>query len=191
MVEASLNQVVLIERLRSLLRPIGESDAGAAVSVLLKFEGHDLKLLLVKRAENPSDPWSGDMAFPGGKRHAKDRDLRETVSRETLEEIGIELCDCRFLGTLDIATSNVAPTLGVLPFVFFCEEPPEIKLSEELVSYIWVSIRQLRRSKGVALVHKGTVSAFKIDGGVVWGLTYRMLENLLPILDKAAVETSS
>jgi len=186
-----LNLAVLIERLRGLLRPVGVSDAGAAVSVLLRFEGHDLKLLLVKRAENPSDPWSGDMAFPGGKRHAKDRDLWETVLRETLEEIGIELCDCCFLGTLDISTSNVAPMLGVLPFVFFCEETPEIKLSEELVSYIWASIEQLRRSKGNTLVHKGTVPAFKIEREVVWGLTYRMLENLLTILDKAAVEMSS
>jgi len=189
--EASLNLADLIERLRGLLRPVGECDGGAAVSILLRFEGRDLKLLLVKRAENPSDPWSGDMAFPGGKRHAMDGDLWETVVRETLEETGVELCDCRFLGTLDIATSNVAPTLGVLPFVFFCEETPEIRLSGELVSYIWVSIEQLRRSKGIIPVKQGTAPAYGMEGEVVWGLTYRMLESLLHILDMAAGEGSN
>jgi len=186
-----LNLADLIENLRGLLRPVGEWDGGAAVSVLLRFEGRDLKLLLVKRAENPSDPWSGDMAFPGGKRHAIDRDLWETVVRETMEETGIELCECLFLGTLDIATSNVAPTLGVLPFVFLCEETPEVELSGELVSYIWVSVEQLRRSKGITPVKQGTAPAYVMEGDVVWGLTYRMLENLLHILDRATGEGSS
>ena len=181
----------LIERLGGLLRPVEDSDVGAAVAILLRREERDLRLLLVKRAESPSDPWSGDMAFPGGSRDPEDGDLWETAMRETMEETGVELCGCRFLGTLDVATSARAPMLEVIPFVFVCEETPEITLSGELCSYLWVSIEQLRQSRGVAQVHQGTVPAYIIDGEVVWGLTYRMLENLLQLLDRAAEAGSS
>lgn len=175
----------IIESLRGLLRPV-EDSAGAAVAILLRREGRDLKLLLVKRAVNPLDPWSGDMAFPGGRRHPEDGDLWGTVVRETMEETAIELAGCRFLGTLYVVASVVAPELGVLPFVFFCDDTPEIELSGELRSYLWVSLEQLRRSRGTAQVHQGTVPAYIINGVVVWGLTYRMLENLLQLLDRAA-----
>jgi len=181
----------LIERLEGLLRPVEDSDVGAAVAILVRCEERDLRLLLVKRAESPSDPWSGDMAFPGGSRDPEDGDLCETAMRETMEETGVELCGYRFLGTLDVATSARAPMLEVIPFVFVCEETPEITLSDELCSYLWVSIEQLRQSRGVAQVHQGTVPAYIIDGEVVWGLTYRMLENLLQLLYRAAEAGSS
>ena len=167
------------------MRPVEDADAGAAVAMLLKREGRSLQLLLVKRAADPSDPWSGDMALPGGRRHLEDRDLWETVVRETVEETGIDLRCYRLLGTMDVAVSVVAPELGVLPFVVLCEETPEVSLSRELRSYFWVPLEQLRRSRGMARVHEGEVPAYIVDGEVVWGLTYRMLENLLRLLETA------
>jgi len=176
----------LLEKLRGLLRHVEDADAGAAVAILLKREVRDLSLLLVKRAPNPSDPWSGDMAFPGGRRHSEDRYLWETVVRETMEETGIDLSGYLFLGTLDVAASFIAPELGVLPFVFVCDETPDIKLSGELCSYLWLPLEQLRGSKGMTRVHQDMVPAYIMKGEVVWGLTYRMLENLLRLLDRAA-----
>ena len=168
------------------MKPVGDADAGAAVAVLLKREKEDLEVLLVKRAVSPSDPWSGDMAFPGGRRHPEDLDLMETVTRETKEETGIDLLGCRFLGTLDVTASSAAPELGILPFVFLCEEDLEIKLSSELCSYFWVPMNQLELSRGRSRVHEGEVSSYLVEGEVVWGLTYRMLENLLRLIGRAA-----
>ncbi len=174
-----------VEKLRGVLKPVEDADAGAAVAILLKREERGLQVLLVKRATNPSDPWSGHMAFPGGRRRPEDRDLRETVIRETREETGIELRGCRFLGTLSVTTSSVAPELGVLPFVVLCNETPRITLNEELCSHFWVSLEHLRRSRGSALIQGVEVPAFLVNGEVVWGLTYRMLENLLGLLEAA------
>jgi len=173
------------EGLRALLGPVEEA-AGAAVAILLRRKGRDLQVLLVKRAANPSDPWSGHMAFPGGRRRPEDGDIRETVTRETLEETGIDLRGCRVLGAMNATTSTIAPELEVLPFVAVCDETPRITLNEELCSYFWVSLESLRRSKGTAQVHGERVPAFLVEGEVVWGLTYRMLENLLRLLETAA-----
>jgi len=171
-----------LEKLRGLLNPIEDVDAGAAVAVLLRRDDEGLQVLLVKRSENPSDPWSGHMAFPGGRRRLEDRDLRETVVRETLEETGIDLDRYLFLGTLDVAFSNVASELGVISFVVLAEELPEIVLNEELCSYLWVHLEHLSLSKGMARVERREVPAYTVEGHVVWGLTYRMIENLLRLM---------
>lgn len=174
----------LVEKLRGLLNPVGDAEAGAAVAVLLKLTEGGLQVLLVKRATSPSDPWSGDVAFPGGRRRLEDRDLKETVIRETREETGIDLRRCRFLGTLDVVASTVAPELGVLPFMVLCGGKLVVTLSEELSSYFWVLLEQLKRSRGMARVDGGEVFAYLVEGEVVWGLTYRMLENLLQLMEK-------
>ena len=73
-----------IEKLSEALRPLSdEQGANAAVAVLLKLERGRLCVLFVKRVEEAKDPWSGQVAFPGGKRDAEDKDLKETVIRET------------------------------------------------------------------------------------------------------------
>ena len=98
---------------RKMFRPVEDTEAEAAVALLLKGEGRGLQILLVRRAIAPSDPWSGDMAFPGGRRHPEDRSLRETAIRETMEETGIDLCCHRLLGTMEVSTSTVTPELAI------------------------------------------------------------------------------
>lgn len=173
-----------VKRLRETLRPVEGVDAGAAVALLLNQVGRDQQLLLVKRAINTSDPWSGDMALPGGRRHSQDGDLWETVVRETLEETGIDLRSCHLLGALDIAESHIAPRLGILPLVVLCNETPEISLKRgELSSYLWVEIERLRRSTGRVMVRDRDVPAYVVDGEVVWGLTHRIVESLLRLME--------
>lgn len=172
----------ILKRLRGL--PVEGVDVGAAVAILLKPPLRAPQVLLVKRAVNPSDPWSGDMAFPGGRRRPEDSDLRETVTRETREETGIDLGRYRFLGALEIAHSTAAPELGVLPFVILCDESPEITLNDELCSYLWAPIERLRRSRGKALVNQREVPSYHTGGEVVWGLTYRVLESLLRLMEE-------
>jgi len=91
-----------VERLSKMLKKTSENlDANAAVVALLRATNQDFQVLFVKRAENSGDPWSGQTAFPGGKRDPEDRNLKETVVRETLEETRINLLEgCRFLGAM-------------------------------------------------------------------------------------------
>jgi len=155
-------------------------EANAAVAILLKPTKQDVNILLVKRVENPKDPWSGQMALPGGKREPKDRDLKETVLRETFEETGINLRDhCRFLGVTKPVRSRLNPEMRILPFVFLLKHEPVIKLNrEELERYYWIPIKKLLRNESILKFGFKTYPAFIIEDIKIWGLTFRILKNL-------------
>jgi 8-oxo-dGTP pyrophosphatase MutT (NUDIX family) len=161
-----------------------ETQAVATVTLLLREVEDGFRLLVVKRVENPRDPWSGQMALPGGRREAKDKNLRETAIRETLEETGIDLLnDGCFLGVLEIARSAVRPGMTVLPFVVLLHNEPEIRLSsEELERYIWITPEQLIENRGSTRFSFGTFPAFIIGPNVIWGLTYMILTTFLQLI---------
>jgi 8-oxo-dGTP pyrophosphatase MutT (NUDIX family) len=171
----------LAERIRLGARAPGE-ETKAAVAIIFRERLGVLQLLLVKRAVVEGDPWSGDMAFPGGKRMSGDRSIMDTVVREVQEETGIDLRACRHLGAMGTVYSTVRLSLGVLPMVFLRDSDSEIRMNEELVSYQWVDLEELRASRGRATVKGHDVPVFQIVGEVVWGLTYRIIERLLELI---------
>jgi 8-oxo-dGTP pyrophosphatase MutT (NUDIX family) len=174
----------LIERLRRRLRGIEALDAWAAVAILLREEVDDYETLLVRRAVVPGDPWSGDMAFPGGKKAPQDRTLRDTVVREVSEETGIDLDALTYIGALPVIFSSMKPDRDVLPIVYLYEGRPEIRLNSELTAYRWVHLKDLRTNRTTAKVKEWEGEVFKLGDDIVWGLTYRMLDNLLALMDE-------
>jgi len=108
----------------------------------------------------------------------------ETVSREVLEETGIDLGLTEFLGTLETVYSAVRPQMGVLPMLFLVEELPEIVINEELSSYHWTEFDKLRWRRGRGLVKGHDVPVFHIDREWVWGLTYGIVERLLALSEE-------
>jgi 8-oxo-dGTP pyrophosphatase MutT (NUDIX family) len=90
----------------------------AAVALLLRPRS-TVELLLIQRAEHPSDPWSGHMALPGGRRDPGDPDLLHTALREVREETGIKAQrDAQLIGALDEvqARSRRQPPVLVTPY---------------------------------------------------------------------------
>ena len=174
-----------IEKLSKVLKPISEGqDANAAVALLLKLVNQDLEVFFVKRVESPIDPWSGQMALPGGRRDAKDQNLKHTVVRETLEETNINLLDrCRFLGVIDPVRSAIKPEMKILPFVVLLEHEPSIKLNEELERFVWISPEELVQHKGTVKFSFGELPAYIVGNSVIWGLTYRILEMFVHTLE--------
>jgi len=168
-----------LDGIRRKLRAQGGENANAAVAILFRRAERELELLLVKRAEVPDDPWSGDMAFPGGKRIPQDRDIMHTVIREVREETNIDLEANLFLGKMEIVFSTVRPGYSVLPLVFLQETEADIKINEELTSYLWAPFNKLERSRDRTMIKNLTATVFRVKGEVVWGLTYRIIENLL------------
>ena len=164
-----------------------ESDAHAAVAVLLRAHGRDFEVLLVKRAENPTDFWSGQVALPGGRREARES-LSHTAIRETFEETGIDLTrGCRFLGVLR-ASVSAGRHVKVLPFVFFLEREVTVNLNRsELEEYIWIQLSDLIENQGTAKLSFGEVPSFTVNEYLIWGLTYRILDELLYILKSLQV----
>jgi 8-oxo-dGTP diphosphatase len=173
-----------VEKLSEVLQPFSDGgDADAAVALLLKIADQDLKILFVKRVENPKDPWSGHVALPGGRRNEKDRNLKETVVRETLEETSIDLLDrSRFLGSMTPLRLKHRP-MKILCFIVLLENEPAIKLNEkELESSVWISPKELTQHKGTFKSSLGEFPAYIVGDTVIWGLTYRILEKFIQII---------
>ena len=170
-----------IAKLPKKLNPITNGQNGnAAVALLLKPKLCDVDLLLVKRVENPSDTWSGQMALPGGKRAPKDLSLKETVMRETLEEIGIAIDPCQFLGVLNTVWSMPKPDFEILPFVVLLKNEPKLKLNKaELERFIWVPYDEIVQSRGMVDSSFGRVPAYIFADAIVWGVTYQILSELV------------
>jgi len=156
----------------------------AAVSVVLA--GHDgAYLLLIKRAEHAEDPWSGQMALPGGRRDADDPDLLRTAIRETHEETGVPLTRDAVLGRLDDLgpVSPHLPRLLVRPWVFGLSDRPEVKLSQEATLHIWTPLDTLTNKRTTSTVRirdrERQVAGFRLGTHFVWGMTERILAGFL------------
>lgn len=100
---------------------------------LLSSRADKLELLFIKRACRAGDPWSGHIAFPGGKREPSDHDDMHCALRETMEELGLDLANSsrfQFLGQLDdleIPSRDAARLQGALSaFVYLLIATTEI-----------------------------------------------------------------
>lgn len=174
----------LSEKWSDVLKPIEEEQkASAAVALLLNPVHEQITVLFVKRVNNPADPWSGQMALPGGKCELDDQNLKDTVTRETAEETGIDLEGCQFLGVLEAVTSAPRPDMKILPFVILCEREPAIILNEkELEGFVWISLADLIQNRGSIDFGFGEFPAYIVGDTVIWGLTYRIMERFFRII---------
>lgn len=138
------------------------------------------------------DPWSGHIGLPGGRREPGDADLLATAVRETREEIGVNLPPAALLGSLDDVrpSTPTLPALMIRPYVFAVEARPEAGVSSEVAASYWVPVDSLHAARAETTVpirdKNVVVPCFKVpglpDGLVVWGLTYRILNGLLPLV---------
>ena len=166
---------------------IGHAQAAVAI-VLTPATPTGLDLLFIKRAEMEGDPWSGQMAFPGGRREPHDADLLQTALRETKEETGVDLPTESVLGVLDDLapmTPSLPPVL-VRPFVVGVLERPEVVYSSEVALHLWTPLGDLPdRESESAINIQGSrliMPAYLIGRHVVWGMTHRIVKHLLDLV---------
>jgi 8-oxo-dGTP pyrophosphatase MutT (NUDIX family) len=184
-----LNHDAIVKELTNALKTKKALNANAAVVILLKKNSHDFQVLFVNRAKKASDPWSGQTALPGGKRNPEDHDLKQTVIRETLEETNINLLEyCSFLGIMKTVRSVHKPKMRILPFVVLQEKEQDIELNGELIGYFWESLKKLEQNGGSIKFKSKEVPAYIIGNNVVWGLTYKIVNNLLSLLSNIEKE---
>src|SRR5256885_7989424 len=117
----------------------------AAVSLVLVEGAEGAEILLIKRAERPGDPWSGQIAFPGGRRDPRDRDLVGTAMRETREETGVELAAAERLGGLDdlAPRSTKLPPVILRPFLVALPRRPVLTANAAASRSLWESLTRL------------------------------------------------
>lgn len=157
----------------------------AVALVLVPGDEGDVALLFIKRAEYPEDPWSGQIALPGGRRDSADPDLLTTAIRETVEETAIRLEPHHLIGELDDLSpvSPHLPPIVVRPFVFTLPSVPETRLSHEVAELLWVPRRQLldrRTEEEVTARDRSLVMAgYRVGPHFIWGMTERIITPFL------------
>jgi 8-oxo-dGTP pyrophosphatase MutT (NUDIX family) len=189
-----------IVKLRSVLKshtPVGadKEDGTRRAAVALIFRAGESgapELLFIKRSEYPADPWSGQVAFPGGREEAADPTLADTAIRETREETGIDLVrDATVIGTLDDLRPQTVrlPAVIVRPYVVLLNRFEPLVLSDEVALAFWVPLEAFKDQhswRDTAVLARGVqlnTRAFHREGHVIWGMTERILSQLLVLLD--------
>jgi 8-oxo-dGTP pyrophosphatase MutT (NUDIX family) len=166
----------------------------AAVAVVLREgEGRQPEVLFIKRAYHPADPWSGHMAFPGGRVDSSDATIRSAAERETLEEVGLSLDEAEELGRLDdlegLRGGGRSAGIVISAFVYHHRSPGPLRVNHEVEEAFWVSLSALcdparRVEYSHPLVGAETYPGILVghpDRHVVWGLTYRFVEMFLAV----------
>lgn len=168
-------------------------DTGARAAVAAVFRDGDAgtELLFIERAAHKGDPWSGQMALPGGRAEPADVDLAATAERETLEEVGLDLSLAERLGELHELDGR-ARRIIVSPHGYWLDGPrPELAPNGEVANVFWVGLAELSDPQrhieyyypalGVQ-VHPGILLG---EGPqVIWGMTLRMLMDLFDRLGR-------
>jgi 8-oxo-dGTP pyrophosphatase MutT (NUDIX family) len=159
----------------------------AAVAVVLREAAGAAEVLFIERALRAGDPWSGHMAFPGGRIEPGDPDTRRAAERETLEEVGVDLSAAERLGRLDdLHGQHVAgvPRLVISAFVYHLSDPPPLAPNHEVQAAFWFPLSRLFEPQRHVEYRVGAEGFRPFPGilvgeperHVVWGLTYRFLE---------------
>ena len=165
--------------------PAKEPGERAAVCLVVRPDGH---LLFIRRSEREGDPWSGHMAFPGGRMEVEDGSTRRTAARETMEEVGFDPEVGVYLGALDDLESPPSVQrrrLVITPHVWLLPGRPDLQPNQEVASVHWFGLSRLLAGEG-----RGTFSyewrgravelpVVRLDGTDIWGITLRVVDDLL------------
>jgi 8-oxo-dGTP pyrophosphatase MutT (NUDIX family) len=163
----------------------------ASVAMILHQSANDVEILFIQRASHDLDPWSGHIAFPGGKLEEGELE-RQAACRETLEEIGIDLEQGHYLGRLsDIVGTNLPVRVSCCMFgVDRLRFQPV--MNEEVRDLFWVSLSDLRdperhlRSTVAFDDKRFEVPAIRLpvdNKPLLWGITYRLVMQFLYLLE--------
>ena len=177
---------MLFDSISKKLGPNSAASTGlrlAAVAIIIRDKDSP-SVLMIRRAERKGDPWSGQVAFPGGKMQEGDSSARSTAVRETYEEVGMDLeKTADFLGYAE-ATVTHTGTMEVVPAAFLLRDEVTVKPNEEVASYRWIKLDQMLapRSQSVYRLSRDGIElsmpAYLVEDYVVWGLTYRIVSTL-------------
>lgn len=181
-----------LEQYQALGHDEEEGVRRAAVALIFRA-GADGKpeLLFIKRSDYPADPWSGQVALPGGREEPGDASLADTAARETREELGIDLGrDGTFIGTLDDLRPRInrLPDVIVRPYVVLLNAYEPMILSHEVALAFWIPLAALKEAESwreTQVLARGiqiNTRAFHHEGHVIWGMTERILGQMLGLI---------
>jgi 8-oxo-dGTP pyrophosphatase MutT (NUDIX family) len=159
----------------------------AAVAIILDECNSDAccSILFIHRSQHALDPWSGHMAFPGGRVDPGDASPLQAARRETLEEVGIDLeRDAELLGACDdqrAAARGAILPMAISPFVHRLLRPVTVRPNDEVAEALWIPVRHLLDPGSAGAVPydldgvRFELPCIKYSEKIIWGLTHQML----------------
>lgn len=167
----------------------------SAVNILFNFEQQEPHILMIKRAECEGDPWSGHMAFPGGRFEIdKDANMAATADRETHEEVGVVLANdlslYRWRLSEVVTPTHVARVrMAITPFVHFLSSQPEVELNQEVAEVVWIPVSFFldpKQRTTMSWNYQGAeldLPCYYYQGRKIWGLSLHMLDEICGIIN--------
>lgn len=147
------------------------------------------EMLFIQRAHREGDPWSGHMAFPGGRLQPEDPTPRAAAERETWEETGLDLgrhghFHARLSDLLTRQHNRWRPMV-VTPYLYKWEGPRRVTLNHEVEKLVWVPLDYLAARENQSRIPWRTplgtlqLPCCQYQGHCIWGLSYSMLQEVL------------
>lgn len=165
----------------------------AAVALVLRERGADLEALFIRRAEHDQDPWSGHLAFPGGRIDPGDVDARAAAERETLEELDLDLSGARSLGRISDVLGH-AESIRVSAYVYGIEGDPRLTPNYEIREAFWSPLSDVTDERRQAprefryLEHAMTLPTIRLledeQAPVLWGITYKFMDDFMSTIGR-------
>lgn len=164
----------------------------SSVVLLFREGSKGAEVLMMKRAERKGDPWSGHMAFPGGRQDLGDASIFATAVREVREEMGF---DIEAVADHPLRLSDIHATgkgrlqpMVVTPFVMFAHSDMTITPNYEVADYVWIPLRHfmLPGNRETFDMNYGgvnyTLPCYYYKQFKVWGMSLMMLDELIACL---------
>jgi len=172
-----------------LLVPEGDEILLAAVVLLFRCNDEKrLELLMIHRSEHPGDPWSGHMAFPGGRIDPEDDSTLAGAMRELKEELGIEIQESCLVGELEpmrVPAQVLKTEMWVRAFVFYTDDVLKPSPNAEVQGVYWFDFERFvsRENRGEFRYHSHGYDLMlpeqKLDGCHIWGMSLRLIDDLV------------
>lgn len=164
----------------------------SAVAMILRQCEGGLEILMIERAHREGDPWSGQMAFPGGRAEPADASSLHTARRETWEEIGLDTHEhTQHIGRLSDLRSHMRlgrKPIMISPHLFTTSALPPLTPNYEVADTVWVPLNFLaaEANRDQFVWKQGGINyrlpCYRFGDRLIWGLSLRMLDELIDVL---------
>ncbi|MEX2550699.1 MAG: CoA pyrophosphatase [Nitriliruptoraceae bacterium] len=155
----------------------------AATALVLAPGAQDVEVAIIERSRRDGDRWSGQLAFPGGRRDPDDQHLAATAIRETREEVGIHLGDP--IARIAEQRARVRPGLVACYGFVLPTRPALTRQPSEVADAWWVPLGSLSDPANATHVRRAGARfpAIDVQGRALWGLTLILLERFAALVD--------
>lgn len=162
--------------------PREQTLAAVLVPLFVSAESQPPHVVLTRRRSDLRRH-AGEISFPGGRMDPGDADLTATALREADEEIGLAPHAVELLGALP-PVSTFATGYQIHPFVGTVAAGQRWRISpREVDAVLELPLDGLRESRTRTRLERRGITfetdAYVLDGHLVWGATFRIIELLL------------